>query len=123
MSYIRKHKSTKGYLTYEEVESYRDGDGKKQHRVLRNLGNDLPEEYRKGHNGDVLKIGKHIQVFKVKSISMIDFMEQTGIIKEYKRQRGVEYALVIFDEPIRKRDDWLIPFEYLGNIKKDGIGE
>lgn len=124
MSYIKRQKS-KNQSYYLEVESYRDSNGKKQHHVIRNLGKELPPDsrYRKGWNGDLLTEGKRVQVFKVKSLSMIDFMEKIGTIGEYKKQRGKEYAAVIFDEPIRNRNDWLLPFEFLGNVKQKRGGD
>lgn len=116
MSQIVK-KVIKGQPYYYEVENYRE-NGKVKHRN-KYLGKDFPEDtrYRKGYNGDPIVEGKRIQVYRV-NFGMEDFLEKQGTIKEYRMKKGKEYALVVFDEPVRKRNDWLLPFDMLGNIKR-----
>lgn len=118
MASIQKYKDH-GQVYYREVESFRDENGKSKIRVIRYLGKEIPEDtrYRKGYNGDLLTEGKRIQVYRV-NFGMEDFLEKQGTIKEYRMKKGKEYALVLFDEPVRKRNDWLLPFDMLGNIKR-----
>lgn len=116
MSFIKIHKS-RGHTYYEEVESYRDDNGKMQHRVLRNFGREAPKELNGvplGFKCAKLTEGKRVQVHSVK-FGMEDFLRQIGIVKEMRKK----YALVIFDNPIRVRKDWLLPFDMLGNIKHE----
>jgi hypothetical protein len=102
---------------YYEVSTYRDDNGKVKHK-RRYLGTKLPKDLRYvvGYRGTKQTEGKRVQVFKVK-LGMEDYLDQTGTIKEVRKK----YALVVFDKKIRGRNDWLLPFEMLGNIRKRGL--
>lgn len=122
MSFIRlkrysrgKGKAPREY--YCEIESYRDADGKPKQRVIRWLGKELPKDlpYVVGYQGTKLYEGKRVEVRKT-SLEALDFINETGTIKKIRRK----YALVEFNDPIRERKEWLIPFNELGNVRKAG---
>lgn len=115
MAYIRTHSlphSKNRY--YTEVTAFRDDNGKVRQKE-RYLGKELPKDlgYIVGYRQAKLTVGKRIQVFNVK-LGMEDFLDQVGVIKELRKK----YALIIFDQLIRKRRDWLLPFDMIGNIRK-----
>lgn len=120
MSYIRlmRRKRGKGKPPLEyycEVESYRDAEGKVRQKVIRYLGKELPKDlpYVVGYAGAKLYEGKRVEVRKT-SLVAVDFINETGTIKRLRRK----YALVEFDDPLRGKRKWLIPFDQLGNIPR-----
>lgn len=120
MSFIRVIRRSRGKGKppreyYYEVESYRDADGKHRQRMVRYLGKELPKDlpYVVGYAGAKLREGKRVEVRKT-SLETMDFINEAGTIKKLRRK----YALVEFDDPIRGRKEWLIPFDQLGNIPK-----
>ena len=120
MSFIRlkRYSTGKGKPPREyycEVESYRDADGRHRQRVIRWLGKKLPKDlpYVVGYAGAKLREGKRVEVRK-SPLEAVEFINETGTIKKLRRK----YALVEFDDTIRGRKEWLIPFDQLGNIRK-----
>lgn len=120
MSFIRvirrsggKGKPPREY--FYEVESYRDSDGRHRQRMVRYLGKELPKDlpYIVGYGGTKLHEGKRVEVRKT-SLAAMDFINETGTIKKLRRK----YALVQFDDPVRGKREWLIPFDQLGNIHR-----
>jgi len=103
---------------YCEVENYRDADGRQRRRVIRWLGKKLPKDlpYLVGYAGTKLYEGKRVEVRKT-PLEVADFINETGTIKKLRRK----YALVEFDDPIRGRKEWLIPFDELGNIRRVNV--
>ncbi len=123
MSFIRVIRRSRGkgkppHEYFYEVESYRNPEGKHRQRMVRYLGKELPKDlpYIVGYAGTKLYAGKRIEVRK-SSLVAVDFINETGTVKKLRRK----YALVEFDEPIRGRKEWLIPFDHLGNIRKGQV--